>query len=124
MVDAVGNGDRQDDDTGDQQNAHGGDEELESGHGSVHFAYMDDAGATQERITVTGPEAGERLDRVLAARLATLSRSRLKKLIETGQVSLEGATINDPSMRVKAASASSSICRCRSTTGPSRRRWR
>ncbi|HLI21861.1 MAG TPA: RluA family pseudouridine synthase [Stellaceae bacterium] len=47
-------------------------------------------------------EAGERLDRMLAARLATLSRSRLKKLIETGQVSLEGATINDPSMRVKA----------------------
>jgi 23S rRNA pseudouridine1911/1915/1917 synthase len=37
----------------------------------------------------------------LATHLATLSRSRLKKLIETGQVSLEGETINDPSMRVK-----------------------
>lgn len=55
----------------------------------------------RERITVAEAEAGERLDRVLAARLATLSRSRLKKLIETGQVSLEGATIKDPSMRVK-----------------------
>jgi len=57
---------------------------------------------TREHITVADGEAGERLDRMLAARLATLSRSRLKKLIETGQVSLEGATINDPSMRVKA----------------------
>jgi 23S rRNA pseudouridine1911/1915/1917 synthase len=56
---------------------------------------------TREQITVAETEAGERLDRILAARLATLSRSRLKKLIETGQVSLDGETINDPSMRVK-----------------------
>jgi 23S rRNA pseudouridine1911/1915/1917 synthase len=62
---------------------------------------MGDGDATRERIMVAEAEAGERLDRLLAARLATLSRSRLKKLIETGQVSLEGATINDPSMRVK-----------------------
>ena len=54
-----------------------------------------------ERITVAEAEAGERLDRILASHLATISRSRLKKLIETGQVSLEGETINDPSMRVK-----------------------
>src|SRR6185312_10770974 len=50
---------------------------------------------------VVEAEAGERLDRVLAAHLAAISRSRLKKLIETGQVSLDGETINDPSMRVK-----------------------
>jgi 23S rRNA pseudouridine1911/1915/1917 synthase len=56
---------------------------------------------TREQITVAEAEAGERLDRILAAHLATLSRSRLKKLIETGQVSLDGETINDPSMRVK-----------------------
>jgi 23S rRNA pseudouridine1911/1915/1917 synthase len=56
---------------------------------------------TREQITVAETEAGERLDRILAAHLATLSRSRLKKLIETGQVSLEGETINDPAMRVK-----------------------
>lgn len=62
---------------------------------------MSEADTTQERITVAEAEAGERLDRILAGRLATLSRTRLKKLIETGQVSLEGATINDPSMRVK-----------------------
>src|SRR5690349_7173996 len=56
---------------------------------------------TSEQITVAAAEAGERLDRILAAHLATISRSRLKKLIETGQVSLDGETINDPSMRVK-----------------------
>jgi 23S rRNA pseudouridine1911/1915/1917 synthase len=56
---------------------------------------------TREQITIAEAEAGERLDRILAAHLAAISRSRLKKLIETGQVSLDGATINDPSMRVK-----------------------
>ncbi|HXR86833.1 MAG TPA: RluA family pseudouridine synthase [Stellaceae bacterium] len=56
---------------------------------------------TRELITVSEAEAGERLDRILAAHLAALSRSRLKKLIETGQVSLDGETINDPSRRVK-----------------------
>jgi len=56
---------------------------------------------TQERVTVAEGEAGERLDRILAARLAALSRTRLKKLIETGRVSLDGETINDPSLRVK-----------------------
>jgi 23S rRNA pseudouridine1911/1915/1917 synthase len=55
----------------------------------------------REEITVSEAEAGERLDRILAAHLAALSRSRLKKLIETGQVSLDGKTINEPSMRVK-----------------------
>jgi 23S rRNA pseudouridine1911/1915/1917 synthase len=54
-----------------------------------------------ERVTVEDAEAGERLDRVLAARLAAYSRTRLKRLVETGQVRLEGATITDPSLRVK-----------------------
>ena len=56
---------------------------------------------TREQITVAEAETGERLDRVLATGLPGLSRSRLKKLIETGQVSSEGATISDPSLRVK-----------------------
>src|SRR5208282_1260313 len=45
--------------------------------------------------------AGERLDRFLAAALAGFSRSRLKNLVESGQVSLEGAAVTDPAMRVK-----------------------
>ena len=49
-----------------------------------------------------GPEdAGERLDRFLARRLPAFSRSRLKQLIEAGHVSAGGATLSDPSRRVK-----------------------
>jgi len=52
-------------------------------------------------VTIDAAEAGERLDRVLAARLDRLSRSRLKSLIEEGRVRLAGATIEEPSYRVK-----------------------
>jgi 23S rRNA pseudouridine1911/1915/1917 synthase len=51
-------------------------------------------------ISGTG-DAGERLDRVLAAHLGDLSRSRLKHLILEGGVTRDGATISDPAMRVK-----------------------
>ncbi|MDY0870362.1 RluA family pseudouridine synthase [Dongia rigui] len=46
---------------------------------------------------------GERLDRALAALLPEMSRSRLKALIEAGNLTLAetGATINEPSLRVK-----------------------
>jgi 23S rRNA pseudouridine1911/1915/1917 synthase len=56
---------------------------------------------TTEFVTVGESEGGERLDRLLAVHLASLSRTRLKRLVETGQVSLSGATITDPSLRVK-----------------------
>src|SRR5487761_1861790 len=52
-------------------------------------------------VTAREAEAGERLDRVLAAHLGDLSRTRLKRLVEAGRVSLDGATISDPAMRVK-----------------------
>ncbi len=54
--------------------------------------------------TLVPPElAGERLDRALAAlHPAGLSRSRLKALIEEGQVRVAGATITEPSRKVKA----------------------
>jgi 23S rRNA pseudouridine1911/1915/1917 synthase len=52
-------------------------------------------------VTIDAAEAGERLDRVLAAKLDRLSRSRLKSLIEEGRVRLAGATIEEPSYRVK-----------------------
>ena len=52
-------------------------------------------------VTAREAEAGERLDRVLAAHLGELSRTRLKRLVEAGRVSLDGATISDPAMRVK-----------------------
>jgi 23S rRNA pseudouridine1911/1915/1917 synthase len=60
--------------------------------------------ATSEQpppMTAEAEDAGERLDRFLARRLAGFSRSRLKNLIEAGQVSAGGATLSDPSHRVK-----------------------
>jgi 23S rRNA pseudouridine1911/1915/1917 synthase len=63
---------------------------------------------TQERsetVLIAADEAGERLDRVLAARIEGLSRSRLKTLILDGQVAIGGRTIRDPGYRVNAAEA-------------------
>ena len=54
---------------------------------------------------IAADEAGERLDRVLAARIEGLSRSRLKTLILGGQVAIGGRTIRDPGYRVNAAEA-------------------
>jgi 23S rRNA pseudouridine1911/1915/1917 synthase len=55
----------------------------------------------RREVTVGAAEAGKRLDRLLAERLDDLSRSRLKGLIEAGMVSAGGATIDEPSTRVK-----------------------
>jgi 23S rRNA pseudouridine1911/1915/1917 synthase len=55
-----------------------------------------------EKLVVAAEEAGERLDRVLAARVADLSRSRHKALILAGRVAIDGATIRDPGHRVNA----------------------
>ena len=55
-----------------------------------------------ETVEVTAAEAGERLDRVLAAHVADLSRSRLKNLVLDGRVALAGRTIRDPGHKVNA----------------------
>src|SRR5262249_57291956 len=55
-----------------------------------------------EKLLIAADEAGERLDRVLAARVAELSRSRHKALILAGRVAIDGATIRDPGHRVNA----------------------
>jgi len=60
-----------------------------------------DAAATVQQVTAEPGDAGERLDRLLATRLAALSRSRLKQLVEAGRVTMGGATVRDPSLRVK-----------------------
>src|SRR6202521_6063048 len=51
-------------------------------------------------ITVAGDEGSARLDRVLAGRLAQLSRSRLKALILAGSVTLKSAPVRDPAYHV------------------------
>jgi len=55
----------------------------------------------REKVTVTGEQAGERLDRVLAAGTA-LSRTRVKALILDGAVAIGPRTIRDPGARVNA----------------------
>jgi 23S rRNA pseudouridine1911/1915/1917 synthase len=63
------------------------------------------ATATRRLIHIPGDQTGQRLDRVLAAHVAELSRSRIKVLIEAGAVTVGGATIRDPSHRVKSGAA-------------------
>ena len=50
-------------------------------------------------------ESGGRLDRLLAAHVAELSRTRLKALIEAGAVAVDGRTIRDPGYRVNSGAA-------------------
>jgi 23S rRNA pseudouridine1911/1915/1917 synthase len=54
-----------------------------------------------EKITIAAEDAGLRLDRALAARITTLSRSHLKTLILAGQVRIAARTIRDPAITVK-----------------------
>jgi 23S rRNA pseudouridine1911/1915/1917 synthase len=53
------------------------------------------------RLRIEASATPERLDRCLATALPELSRSRLKPLIEAGRVRIDGATIAEPSYRVK-----------------------
>src|SRR5271165_463232 len=62
-------------------------------------------GLRSEKLVAAAEEGGARLDRVLAAQCAELSRSRGKALILAGHVAVDGATIRDPSYRVNAGSA-------------------
>jgi 23S rRNA pseudouridine1911/1915/1917 synthase len=50
-------------------------------------------------VTVAGDEGSIRLDRVLAVRVAELSRSRLKALILAGQVSINSLTVGSAPIR-------------------------
>jgi 23S rRNA pseudouridine1911/1915/1917 synthase len=63
---------------------------------------MDETPERTESVTVDTAEAGERLDRVLAAHVTALSRTRLKALVLAGRVAIGGRTIRDPGHRVNA----------------------
>lgn len=63
---------------------------------------MEDRELTREWAeTVAAGEAGARLDRWLAGRLADLSRMRLKGLIEAGRVVVDGRRVVKPGHRVR-----------------------
>jgi 23S rRNA pseudouridine1911/1915/1917 synthase len=57
-----------------------------------------------ELLRVIAPEAaaGERADRFLAGAIGTLSRTRVKGLIEAGHVTRDGVTIGEPAEAVRA----------------------
>jgi 23S rRNA pseudouridine1911/1915/1917 synthase len=61
--------------------------------------------ATHRSIRIPDEETGGRLDRLLAAHIGDLSRTRLKGLIEAGAVTVDGRTIRDPGYRVNSAAA-------------------
>src|SRR5690348_5270865 len=52
-------------------------------------------------IHADATDAGLRLDRVLALHLPELSRTRLKRLIESGHVTQHGTALRDPSLRIR-----------------------
>jgi 23S rRNA pseudouridine1911/1915/1917 synthase len=60
------------------------------------------SGGQRLEVIVAGDEGSPRLDRVLATRLAELSRSRLKALILAGQVAVKNAPVRDPAYHVAA----------------------
>ena len=53
-----------------------------------------------ERVSVSDAQAGQRLDRVLTESLEVFSRSRLKGLIESGQVTRNDEVCRQPALKV------------------------
>ncbi len=56
---------------------------------------------TSHQLSATEEEAGDRIDRWLAAKIPELSRSRIQALIKAGAVSTGSGTIGDAGERVK-----------------------
>lgn len=62
----------------------------------------DEAASPGSFTTVAGTAArGQRVDRFLADAIGTISRSRVKSLIEQGQVRRDGAVLGEPAERVR-----------------------
>jgi 23S rRNA pseudouridine1911/1915/1917 synthase len=59
------------------------------------------AGLAATTIGAGPDETGLRLDRMLALRLPALSRTRLKRLIESGHVTCAGIALQEPARRVR-----------------------
>ncbi len=61
--------------------------------------------ASRHTVVATESEAGERVDRFLAATLPDLTRSRLKQLIESGHLLRNGVAVTSPAEPVRAGTA-------------------
>ncbi len=58
--------------------------------------------SVQHRLTIAASESGKRIDAVLAAQnIEGLSRSRIKALIEQGQLTINGAFCGDPAQKTR-----------------------
>ena len=57
------------------------------------------------RITATAAQAGQRLDRFLADAIGTLSRSRVKALIEAGHAHQDATPVREPAEPIRAGSS-------------------
>jgi 23S rRNA pseudouridine1911/1915/1917 synthase len=58
--------------------------------------------APMHRTVVVGDaDTGQRLDKVLGSGIPELTRSRIQSLLRAGQVTLDGATVEEPGRRVK-----------------------
>ncbi len=62
---------------------------------------MNNKSEKRETAVASADDTNVRLDRFLASKLDSLSRTRLKQLILAGEVHLSGRTIRDPEHRVK-----------------------
>jgi 23S rRNA pseudouridine1911/1915/1917 synthase len=63
----------------------------------------DDSGPSARLVVALRREdSGERIDRLLAARLPELSRARIQALMRSGRVSAAGRTLEDPSAKINA----------------------
>jgi 23S rRNA pseudouridine1911/1915/1917 synthase len=71
-----------------------------SGQQGVSLQQGSSNGGQRLEVIVAGDEGSTRLDRVLAQRLAELSRSRLKALILAGRIAVKGALVRDPAYHV------------------------
>src|SRR5712664_2941256 len=96
---------RDDDEARHDQQAHHDDQHLQPERcGGLSRGRQEDSMSDAGRHIVTFDQSasGERLDRALAAALPTLTRSRVKALIESRRVALaDGRTIEEPSRKVK-----------------------
>ena len=63
---------------------------------------IDQPAAAEHAITVEPDRAGERIDALIAAIVAGLSRATVQKLIDGAQIRLNGAVVGKPGQRVRA----------------------
>ena len=61
--------------------------------------------AGQFQVTADATQADQRLDRFLTDAIGTLSRSRIKALIEAGQARRDNVTVREPAEPVRAGAA-------------------